>query len=83
MQEPKAIEEYDENFEATLKFFKNEVIFSQEIEVINDNVLHGTVNYMICNDSKCLPPVDQKIELKLNSKKDHSTKKQPNNKNLD
>ena len=30
VNEPKPIQEYDENFEATLNFFKDEVMFSQK-----------------------------------------------------
>lgn len=61
--EPKAIQKYDENFEATLDFFEKEVTFVQKIEVKNQSILKGTITFMVCNETMCLPPVDKKIEL--------------------
>ena len=50
-EEPTPIKEYDENFEATLDFYKGEVVFTQKVEFIS---------------TMCLPPSDIpfKIELK-------------------
>ena len=56
--EPKPIQEYDENFEATLDFFKDQVRFTQKIKSGSKGTLTGYVTYMVCNDVMCLPPVD-------------------------
>lgn len=64
--EPKAIQKYDENFEATLDFFEKEVTFTQKIVVAKASTLKGTITFMVCNETMCLPPVDKKIELALN-----------------
>lgn len=56
--EPKPIQEYDENFEATLDFFKDQVLFTQKIQSGSKGTLTGYVTYMVCNDVMCLPPVD-------------------------
>ncbi|MDR0801154.1 protein-disulfide reductase DsbD domain-containing protein [Fluviicola sp.] len=57
--EPKAIHEYDENFEAALDFFKNEVIFTRKISKTKaGETIKGYVTFMVCNDVMCLPPVD-------------------------
>lgn len=63
--EPTPIQKYDENFEAMLDFFENEVIFSQRVAVKKDTTINGTVTYMLCNDTMCLPPVDEKFTLEL------------------
>lgn len=65
-EEPTPIKEYDENFEATLDFFKGEVVFRQKIESSSNQILEGTVSFMVCNETMCLPPTDIpfKIELK-------------------
>jgi thiol:disulfide interchange protein DsbD len=63
--EPTPIQEYDENFEAMLDFFENEVVFSQRVAVKKDTILGGTVTYMLCNDTMCLPPVDEKFTIEL------------------
>ena len=56
--EPKAIEEYDPNFEMTLKYFADKTIFSQKIKVLGkqDFTITGTVEFMCCDDHQCLPP---------------------------
>jgi hypothetical protein len=65
-EEPTPIKEYDENFEATLDFYKGEVVFSQKVEFISTQTIDGYVTFMVCNETMCLPPSDIpfKIELK-------------------
>jgi thiol:disulfide interchange protein DsbD len=65
-EEPTPIKEYDENFEATLDFYKGEVVFSQKVEFISPQTIDGYVTFMVCNETMCLPPSDIpfKIELK-------------------
>ncbi len=59
VKEPAAIHEYDENFEAALDFFKNEVVFTRKIvKPKAGEVIKGYVTFMVCNDVMCLPPVD-------------------------
>lgn len=65
VQEPKAIQKYDENFEAMLDFFEKEVVFTQKVDVEKKSVLEATVTFMVCNETMCLPPVDQKIKIEL------------------
>ncbi len=57
-KEPKAIEEYDKNFEMVLKYFDNSVTFRQRIKVTSeeDFTIEGELEYMCCNDESCLPP---------------------------
>jgi DsbC/DsbD-like thiol-disulfide interchange protein len=65
--EPKPIKKYDENFEATLDFFEKEVVFTQKIETKKNSNLEGTVTYMVCNETMCLPPVDYKFKLEISN----------------
>lgn len=64
--EPKAIQKYDENFEATLDFFEKQVTFKQKIKTFKSTNLEGTITFMVCNESMCLPPVDYKYKLEIN-----------------
>lgn len=66
VNEPKAIQKYDGNFEATLDFFEKQVTFNQKIKPFNTTHLEGTITYMVCNESMCLPPVDYKYKLEIN-----------------
>ncbi len=66
VEEPTPVKKYDENFEATLDFFEKEVIFKQKINLEKNTLLEGTVTFMVCNETMCLPPVDHKFKIELN-----------------
>jgi thiol:disulfide interchange protein DsbD len=48
-------------------YFSNEVRFVKKVTVkgnVKTNVA-GTIEYMVCNDNKCLPPTKQSFDIKL------------------
>lgn len=48
-------------------YFSNEVSFVKRVTVkgkVSTNVA-GTVEYMVCNDNKCLPPTKKTFDIKL------------------
>lgn len=62
--------EYDPNFDSELKFYSSQVTFVQRI-VMRSNVatvVKGNVNFMVCNDRKCLPPKDVPFTVKVPAK---------------
>jgi hypothetical protein len=61
-------QEYDEIMEATLRYFKAPVAFSQEITITEPNVtVVGYLDYMACNGFKCVLFTQEfKLELKAN-----------------
>ena len=63
--EPAPIVEYDPNFEGELNFFKDEVVFKQEIQNKNAETVDGMVTYMVCNETMCMPPIDVKFTIAL------------------
>lgn len=65
--EGKPLEEYDPNFEMKLKFFANEATFKQKIKISNlkSFLVKGYLNFMVCDDTKCLPPEDVDFEFKI------------------
>ena len=67
VNEGKPIEEYDPNFEMKLKFFANEASFKQKIKIINLQAfsVKGYLNFMVCDETKCLPPEDVDFEFKI------------------
>ena len=65
ISEPNPIHEYDENFEASLDFFKDQVIFKRKITPGSKGVVTGFVTYMVCNDVMCLPPVDYEFSVTI------------------
>jgi hypothetical protein len=65
VNEPTPTQEYDENFEAMLDFFEDQVVFTQRISVKKDTTLKGFVTFMMCNKTMCLPPSDQHFSIEL------------------
>jgi DsbC/DsbD-like thiol-disulfide interchange protein len=65
--EPKPIVKYDSNFKLNLTYFEKEVVFQQKIKLNSPNasVVKGKLEYMTCNDHKCLPPDDIEFSIPL------------------
>lgn len=67
--EPKAKEEYDENFEMVVKYFGDaEVVFHQKVKLLTDKPfkITGFLEYMCCDDSRCLPPTTVDFSFAVN-----------------
>jgi len=60
--------EHDKVFNMVIKYFEKEAVFKQRINLLTDKelVLNEVVNFMVCDDSNCLPPTD--INLKFTVK---------------
>jgi DsbC/DsbD-like thiol-disulfide interchange protein len=58
---------FDKNFNTDVLFYSDNVSFVQTVKVKNGikTNLSGTVEYMVCDDSQCLPPVKKTFALTL------------------
>ena len=60
----------DPVFQMVIKFFEDKAEFKQRIKVLNEelSIVEGEVEFMVCDDEKCLPPdyVDLKFDIKKN-----------------
>ena len=67
VEEPESIRKYDPSFEATLNFFEGTVTFVQHITKTTKNTvtITGSITYMLCNDTMCLPPVDVPFTIEI------------------
>jgi len=63
--EPEPLTKYDETFEAELSYFENEVIFAQKIKAKNNTSVAGTLTFMVCNETMCLPPKDEVFIIQI------------------
>jgi thiol:disulfide interchange protein DsbD len=65
--EPNVKGEFDKVFNATLKFFGTEAIFKQKIRVLDAKPfsVKGTVEFMACDDTKCLTPQEIDFDLPI------------------
>ncbi|WP_296317333.1 protein-disulfide reductase DsbD family protein [Winogradskyella sp. UBA3174] len=61
----------DPVFEMKIKFFENKAEFRQRIKVLNSelSVVEGEVEFMVCDDEKCLPPTYIDLKFNLNDAK--------------
>ena len=59
----------DPVFEMKIKFFENSATFKQTIQTKTDlNYIRGVVEFMVCDDTRCLAPTE--IDLVFNLKKE-------------
>ena len=60
---------YDPNFEMDLSYFEGRAVFTQRIKTdeTNDGTIKGYLTFMVCDDSKCLPPEDVEFHLDLST----------------
>ena len=65
--EGEPIEEFDPNFDMILKYFGQEAIFTQTIEVTSaeDFTFNGNVYFMVCDEAQCLPPEEVEFSFDI------------------
>ena len=51
---------YDPTFEMNVELFSNQITFTRKVKILKGKqiTLHGSVEFMACDDSRCLPPKD-------------------------
>lgn len=68
IESPEPIHEYDETFMMDLGYFANEATFTQKIKVNTTDkfTINGVLEFMCCDDERCLPPKDVDFEFTIN-----------------
>ncbi|HLX91416.1 MAG TPA: protein-disulfide reductase DsbD domain-containing protein [Puia sp.] len=58
--EPKPISKFEKVFNMNVAFFEHSVVFQQKIKLKGPGPVEikGSLEFMTCNDQKCLPPSD-------------------------
>lgn len=58
----------DPIFNMEIKYFVTKVSFKQRIRLKNTKAFHvnAVVEYMVCNDTKCLPPKEVELVFEIN-----------------
>lgn len=66
----KLIKQFDPNFNSVLKYYAGQAVFTQRFKLksTTSTVAKGTVTYMVCNDSKCLPPKTVPFSVQVSGK---------------
>jgi DsbC/DsbD-like thiol-disulfide interchange protein len=57
--EPTPVKKFEKAFNMNVTYFENSVVFQQKIKLKSaQTTVKGQLEYMTCNDQKCLPPED-------------------------
>ncbi|WP_298285054.1 cytochrome c biogenesis protein CcdA [uncultured Lutibacter sp.] len=80
----------DPVFNMKIKYFETSTIFKQRIKLLTENTLKiaGEVEFMVCDDSNCLPPTFVDLNFSITGKKattvaNETTKNEPNKSNVE
>lgn len=70
IESPKPEKVYDEMFGMDVLFFSHKATFTQKIKLLSDKSfkIKGTIEYMSCDDSRCIP-LDSEFEFKIEGQK--------------
>lgn len=65
---PKALTEFDPNFDLEIAWHKDKVDFRQRIVLTGPiKTVAGMLEFMVCNDTKCLPPAEVEFKIPVNA----------------
>ena len=75
IKDGKYITHFDPNFDADLNYYEKTISFKQIIKVKSEKpfILKGVLEYMACNDSKCIFPDPINFEIKINAANSENT----------
>lgn len=60
------IQEFDKNFNMELKYYADSTLFVQKVKLNSaGTTIKGTLNFMCCDDTQCLPPQDVDFSFDL------------------
>ena len=64
--EPTPVKKFEKAFNMNVTYFEKSVIFQQKVKLKKgQTVVKGQIEYMTCNDRKCLPPDDINFSLEV------------------
>ncbi|MEA3316650.1 MAG: cytochrome c biogenesis protein CcdA, partial [Bacteroidota bacterium] len=68
LESPEPEEVFDETFKIKVKYFSNQAVFKQKIEVLTekDFTISGSIEYQTCQDDKCMY-FNPDFEIKVNA----------------
>jgi len=63
--EPKPTTKYETSFKMNVGYFENAVVFQQKVKLkgAGPYLVKGKVEFMTCNDHKCLPPDEVEFSI--------------------
>ena len=73
--EGEGYEAYDKVFEMDIKYFDTKAIFKQKIKLLTKDKINikGVLEFMVCDDTRCLPPTEVDLSFDLQGGAAHET----------
>lgn len=68
LETPKALSGFDKNFNMEIFWHEKQVIFKQRIKLNQPTTITGSLEFMVCNDHKCLPPTEEEFSIPVGQK---------------
>jgi len=73
-QEEEGISLNDPVFEMRIKYFEEQAVFRQKIKLLNNNaVINASVEFMVCDDERCLPPTVEEFKISVSKQSGGNT----------
>jgi len=57
---------FDLNFESKVYLFEDSYLSSQKIKCKNIQQISGKIEYMVCDDTRCMPPIEVPFTITIN-----------------
>ena len=57
---------FDLNFESKVYLFEDSYLSSQKIKCKNIKQITGKIEYMVCDDTRCMPPIEVPFTITIN-----------------
>ncbi|WP_298345545.1 thioredoxin family protein [uncultured Algibacter sp.] len=70
----------DPVFQMKIKFFEKEAVFKQKVELVDGvKSVNGIVEFMVCDDARCLPPTEVDLVFNINANQASTNKNNTSN----
>lgn len=64
--EPKPLSKFEKVFDMNVGYFEHQVVFQQKVKLNKpETVVKGTIEFMVCDESKCLPPDEIQFSVQV------------------
>ena len=64
--EPKPLSKFEKVFDMNVGYFENQVVFQQKVKLKKpETVVKGTIEFMVCDESRCLPPDEIQFSVQV------------------
>lgn len=67
-ESPKAIRSFDKQFNMEIAWHEKQVTFKQVVQLKKPATVKGALEFMVCNDEKCLPPEEVEFTVSVSPK---------------